>query len=66
MEGENPIPHNVSLAFSMREDLARLTTDKCECLLTLRPEKRQTQFLTTDVAPVHVAIGNKHNDIPLR
>uniref|UniRef100_A0AAV1VLB8 U6 snRNA phosphodiesterase n=1 Tax=Peronospora matthiolae TaxID=2874970 RepID=A0AAV1VLB8_9STRA len=65
---QDPIPH-ISIASSMGEKLAQLTSDQCESLLTFPTEKRQATTLhsfTTSVAAVHVAAGNKHYDIPLR
>ncbi|KAH7479299.1 hypothetical protein PRIC1_009153 [Phytophthora ramorum] len=64
---KNPIPH-VSIASSMGEELAKLTSDQCESLLTTRQGKQQTttSCFTAGVATVHVAIGNKHYNIPLR
>ncbi|CAI5728733.1 unnamed protein product [Peronospora destructor] len=65
---KDPIPH-VSIASSMGEELAQLTSDQCETLANFRPERqhmRTPRSFTTSVAAVHVAIGNKHYDILLR
>ncbi|KAG1700103.1 hypothetical protein DVH05_011916 [Phytophthora capsici] len=65
---EDPIPH-VSIASSLGEELAQLAPEQCESLLNPRLETQQVatpHCFTTSVAAVHVAIGNKHYDIPLR
>ncbi|CAH0477220.1 unnamed protein product [Peronospora belbahrii] len=65
---KHPIPH-VSIASSMGKELAKLTSDQCDSLLTHRPERQRITTpcsFTTSVAAVHVTIGNKHYDIPLR
>ncbi|KAG6609316.1 U6 snRNA phosphodiesterase [Phytophthora cinnamomi] len=63
---KDPIPH-VSIASSLGEELAQLTPDQCESLLTPRQETiAMSSCLTAGVAAVHVDIGNKHYDIPLR
>ncbi|KAE8910297.1 hypothetical protein PF005_g1390 [Phytophthora fragariae] len=65
---EDPIPH-VSIASSMGEELAKLTPDQCESLLTPRQGSQQVakpSRLTAGITRVHVSIGNKHYDIPLR
>ncbi|KAG3119663.1 hypothetical protein PI124_g2155 [Phytophthora idaei] len=65
---KDPIPH-VSIASSLNEELAQLTSDQCESLLTPEQEKQQMvtpRCFSISVATVHVAIGNKHYDIPLR
>ncbi|CAI5704694.1 unnamed protein product [Peronospora effusa] len=65
---KDPIPH-VSIASSMGEELAQLTSDQCESLPISSPERQHMttpRSFTTSVAAIHVAIGNKHYDIPLR
>lgn len=65
---EDPIPH-VSIASSLGEELAQLTPTKLESLLPGRKQLQQTAApicFTASVATVHVVIGNKHYDIPLR
>ncbi|CAI5712832.1 unnamed protein product [Hyaloperonospora brassicae] len=65
---QDPIPH-VSIASSVGEKLAQLTPEQCNSLLacpTATQQMTKSHSLTTSVAAVHVAVGNKHYDIPLR
>ncbi|OWZ22922.1 hypothetical protein PHMEG_0002300 [Phytophthora megakarya] len=62
---KDPIPH-VSVASSVGEELAKLTADQCKHLFIPQHQTAIPRRFTTNVEAVHVAIGNKHYDIPLR